>query len=157
MGPGLKGLELKITPSTGSLLVRGSAPDLDGIFAQAEDKGFFCRAKHPEIATKARTAPLVPSVARQVVGKINAGLSALSASQMDIPSTAFVVLIAHAVREMAKGRLTTPSWFTALWFAASIYNGELSGLGNGKGFGRQSGEAGKGNSLDSSGNTVPHD
>ena len=124
--PGLKGMEIRATPETGSLLIQGTSPDPNTIFALAEEKGLFARAKIPPRPA----GPIVHRLSRAVVSGINDGIRKVTANQLDIPSAAFLALVIHAVREIARGNLTTPSWFTALWFAASIYNGDLKGLGS---------------------------
>lgn len=137
LASGLGSCELTLTPASGSLLIRGERPDLEKIFALAEKKGLFSRAESP--LKQEKSGSVVPEVSRQIVSRINGGIQALTFGQLDLSLAAFVLLIGHALREIARGNLTAPSWFTALWVASNIYS---SGIRH-KAFGQETGDRGE--------------
>ncbi len=116
-------LNVSVRPETGSIVLQGPELDLEKIRAAAQKKGWF------EIADNDAPLPkgnLVSYYARQVVGRVDSGLRQLTGERLDMPSSVFAVLVIHAVREIAKGNLRTPSWFTALWFASTLYTRDFS-------------------------------
>lgn len=125
----LKGMKANVSPVTGSLVVRGPSLDLDRLFALAESKGLFAGAVCPTPKSSAEPSCRVSALASRTVSLINNGLKIITGNQLDLSSTAFVLLIIHACREILKGNLAAPSWFTALWFATNIYNSSLKGTG----------------------------
>ena len=63
---------------------------------------------------------------RNMVERIDRTIRKVSSNHLDMGSSVFLLLIFHALREVAAGNLVVPSWFTALWFASSIYNRKFS-------------------------------
>ncbi|WP_462268794.1 HMA2 domain-containing protein [Desulfobacter sp.] len=125
----LKGMKADVSPVTGSLVVWGLSLDLDRLFALAESKGLFARAVCPTSESSAEPSCRISALASRTVSLINTGLKKITKNQLDMSSTAFVLLVIHACREILKGNLTAPSWFTALWFATNIYNNNMKGAG----------------------------
>ena len=110
-------------PVTGSLVIKDFSTDIDAVVSFAESKGFFKIEKEENHNFK---GPFIGSFTHSIVDRLNNGIKRLTKNQLDISSSVFTLLIIHALREVAKGNLTAPSWFTAIWFASNIYQRDFS-------------------------------
>jgi hypothetical protein len=120
------GAEVRVRPLTGSILVQGPDIDLSALSGLALENGIFLLENPAGPVTVAR-------IARRQVKKVDAGIRKWTAGGLDMAGSVFVILILHAMREIIRGNLVMPSWFTALWFATTIYNRDFFRPGEGGG------------------------
>ncbi len=111
-----------VNPVTGSVVFQDQALDFESIVEYAENEHLF-KMKTRQCSGGNQVAE---SAKKQFKG-LNTGFLKLTGNRMDLSSSVFLVLIVHAVREIARGNLTVPSWFTALWLATTIYNRNFFG------------------------------
>jgi len=116
---------IQANPATGSMLLQGPDLTLD-ILAGAGRSGNLFRLVPPGAPTPA----LITRHARRQVRRVDTGIRRLTGNSLNLSGTLFLVLIGHAMTEIIQGRLVLPSWFTALWFATTLYNRELWGPGS---------------------------
>ncbi|ACN17190.1 conserved hypothetical protein [Desulforapulum autotrophicum HRM2] len=113
---------IRINSVTGSLLLECPDLDLDSVVRHGQKNGLFRLNIHGS------QAPVtVARVARTQIKRIDDGIRKLSCGILDMPGSVFVLLIAHAMREIMRGKLALPNWFSALWIASTIYNREFYG------------------------------
>lgn len=128
--------EVRAVPLTGSLVLYQGKPagtlDLAAMGDWARKENLFSLESGPGQAGP-RAGNLMGRHSRTIVERINRALGKISGNHLDMESSVFLILIIHALREVAAGRLTAPSWFTALWFASSIYNRKFSDAWGGDG------------------------
>lgn len=115
---------IRANPVTGTVLLADPALDMDAVAAVGRSENLFRFTP----ASSVSPAPLTRHVRTQV-HRIDSIVRTLTANQLDLSGSVFVVLVTHAIREIVQGNLTTPSWFTALWFATSLYNRDVGGPG----------------------------
>ena len=113
---------IHVNPVTGSVLLKEPAIDLDAVVRCGRSKKLF-RMKTNEEPGPGNAA----TIAQKQVRRIDAGIRTLTSGSLDISGSLFIILILHALREIFRGNLSTPSWFTALWFASTIYNRNFFG------------------------------
>ncbi|THB74975.1 MAG: hypothetical protein D3926_20840 [Desulfobacteraceae bacterium] len=114
-----------VYPTTRSMVIEAPDLDIDTVYQYAESEQLFTPAP-------ARTPQknVVASVATTYFNRFDQGLRTLTSNRLDVSSSVFMVLIIHACREILNGNLRTPSWFTALWFASTIYNRDFLNSGH---------------------------
>jgi hypothetical protein len=115
---------LRVNPVTGTVLLADPALDMDAVAAVGWSENLFRFTPEPPVSP----APATRHVRKQV-DRIDGIVRTLTANQLNLSGSVFLVLVIHAIREIVQGNLTAPSWFTALWFASSLYNRDLSGPG----------------------------
>lgn len=115
-----------VNPVTGSAVFQDQKLDVESVVQYAKNEHLFMMEQNH---TPARN--LVPGSAQKQFKRLNKGILDLTGNRLDIASSVFLVLIFHAIRELVRGNLTAPSWFTALWFATTIYNRDFLGYGEG--------------------------
>ncbi|MFO7748657.1 MAG: hypothetical protein R6V54_01050 [Desulfobacteraceae bacterium] len=108
---------IRVSPLTGTVVLVDQDLDLQAVARFGRKQKLFALHPHGSFPKKD-----VFDLVAGVVGRMNSGLRRITANRMDIKGTVFVLLIFHAARELALGRLRTPSWFTALWVASTLYN-----------------------------------
>jgi hypothetical protein len=116
---------IQANTATGSILFQGPDLTLDTL-AGAGRSGNLFRLVPPDAASPA----LVTRHARRQVKRIDTGIRRLTGNSLNLSGSVFLVLIGHAMTEIIQGRLVLPTWFTALWFATTIYNREWIGPGS---------------------------
>jgi hypothetical protein len=118
---------IRVNPVTGSVLLKDHALDMDAVAAVGRSENLF------RLTPESIESPDSPSLAtrhvRTQVHKIDGLIRKLSANHLNMSGSVFLVLVIHAIREIVQGNLTAPSWFTALWFATSLYNRDFAGPG----------------------------
>lgn len=116
---------IRVNRVTGSLLLEDPGLDLDAVVRHGSENGLF------RMNARADQVPVtVARVARTQVNRIDDCIRKLTGGTLDMPGSVFVLLIVHAMREIIRGELAIPSWFTALWFASTIYNRDFYGPGS---------------------------
>lgn len=109
-----------IHPGAGSLIVMDRELDPDSILEYGKTQGLF------ELKEGKRPGEdLAYGHSRRYIKKLNSGIRKISGNRLDISSTFFFLLIFHAMREIIRGNLVLPSWFSALWFASTLYNRDI--------------------------------
>ncbi len=116
---------IQANPLTGSILLQGAHLTPDAL-AEAGRSGNLFHLIPPDAASPA----LVTRHTRRQVKRIDTGIRRLTGDSLNLSGSVFLVLIGHAMNEIIQGRLVLPSWFTALWFASTIYNREWWGTGS---------------------------
>ncbi|MFH1152998.1 MAG: hypothetical protein V1793_04195 [Pseudomonadota bacterium] len=115
---------IRVNSVTGSLLLEDPDINLDAVAGYGLSRNLF------RLETRTGSGPgSVARVARTQVRRIDSGIRKLTSGNLDMSGSVFVVLIIHAMREIMSGNLAVPSWFTALWFASTIYNRDFYGPG----------------------------
>ena len=116
---------IRVNPVTGSVLLEDPALDADAVAAAARSENLFrLRPGIPD------SPPLVTRHVRTQVHRMDKIIRTLTGNHLNMSGSVFLALVFHAIREIVRGNLTPPSWFTALWVAASLYNGNFSGPGS---------------------------
>jgi hypothetical protein len=95
-----------------------SLEDLNSVAAYSEMTGLFKLA-----LPAADSASLAQSLAVGFAG-LNESVKGLSSGMVDIPTLAFVGLLAVSVVQMSEGVVAVPA-ITALWYASSILKDQL--------------------------------
>ncbi len=116
---------IQANPATGSILLQGTNLTLEAIAGAGRSQNLF-RLVLPDAASPT----LVSRHARRQVKRIDTGIRRLTGNSLNLSGSVFLVLIGHAMNEIIQGRLVLPSWFTALWFATTLYNREWWGPGS---------------------------
>ena len=129
--------ELRMNPRTGSVVLEDQEIDPEAIRQFAERSGMFKLQVEPT-----PSGNIVVSHSKKIVERIDKGIRKLTENRLDMSSSVFVVLVVHALREVAKGNLTAPSWFTALWFASTLYSRDFSAPGGEDGHAHDDGGSG---------------
>lgn len=118
---------LAANPQTGSLLFEADAVDAGEIAGYAAENGIFAL----------QTAPVENRpILHGVIGPVRQAdrvLRSLTAGKIDLPSGIFLGLLASGLYQLARGRISQPPWYTALWYAfglATMYAVEKSVKGN---------------------------
>ncbi len=118
---------IRANPVTGTVLLADHALDMDAVAAVGRSENLF------RLTPESIESPDSPSLAtrhvRTQVHKIDGLIRKLTANHLNMSGSVFLVLVIHAIREIVQGNLTAPSWFTALWFASSLYNRDFTGPG----------------------------
>ncbi|MCG8686591.1 MAG: hypothetical protein MI892_17055 [Desulfobacterales bacterium] len=127
---------IRVNPVTGSLVLQDPRVDLDAVVGFARDTQLFELVRQaPSTGYPVTCYPVTynPVVyhARRYVKSLENGIHRLTGGRLDMGSSVFLTLLIHAMREIAKGNLKTPSWFTALWIASNIYMKDFNGTGEG--------------------------
>jgi len=115
---------IRANPVTGTVLLADPALDMDAVAAIGRSENLFMLTPAPPVSP----IPAIRHVRTQV-NKIDGFFRTLTANQLDLSGSVFLVLVIHAIREIVQGNLTAPSWFTALWVASSLYNKDFTGQG----------------------------
>jgi hypothetical protein len=103
---------------TGSILFQGKHVDREAVTRFGRDSDLF------RIAS---TMP-APALARRISAPLTTlddTIKRLSAGQLDLPGALFILLLFTAVYEIARGRLRTPPWYTAFWYAFGLFTKTL--------------------------------
>jgi hypothetical protein len=115
---------LRVNPVTGTVLLADPALDMDAVAAVGRSENLFRFTPESPVSP----APVTRHIRTQV-HRIDHMVRTLTANQLDLSGSVFLGLVIHAIREIVQGNLTAPSWFTALWFASSLYNRDCNGPG----------------------------
>lgn len=113
----LDDVDIMVRPVTATVILTGPKIDIKRVARCGRRRGHFVLADPHRAACNS-----VFEVAAGVVNGMNTGLKRITASRLDVSGTVFILLIFHAARELLRGNLRTPSWFTALWVASTLYN-----------------------------------
>ncbi len=114
-------------PVTGSILLQDPNLDLDVLASEGLSRKLFRLEVHNE-----HSPALVTRHARSQVRRIDSGIRKLTDNRLNLSGSVFLILILHAMAEIIRGNLAVPSWFSALWFATTLYNREWMGFGSDK-------------------------
>lgn len=118
---------IRVNPLTGTVLLKDHALDMDAVAAVGRSENLFRLT--PESIESTGSPSLATSHVRAQVHRIDRLIRKLTANHLNMSGSVFLVLVIHAIREVVQGNLTAPSWFTALWFASSLYNRDFTGPG----------------------------
>jgi len=111
---------VSVRPITGTLVLKDQELNLESFAKFGQSKGLFLlkTGKTP------RRNP-VSGHSKLYIKKLNHGIRTITGGRLDMSSSIFFLLIVHAMREILRGNLALPSWFTALWFASTLYNRDI--------------------------------
>jgi hypothetical protein len=134
--PGVEKVE--VNPLTGSVLVLHrldlkSLEDLKSMAAYSEMTGLFKLAMLPTV----NSVSIAQSLADGFAG-LNENVKELSSGIVDVPTLAFVGLLAVSIVQMSEGVVAVPA-ITALWYASSILKDQLQGNREGSATKKQGG------------------
>jgi hypothetical protein len=106
--------DLAATPLTGSVLFIGENLDAGEIAAYASEHKLFhlTTAEPPSL-------PLMHSLV-QPVASIDRSLRTITGGKLDLPSGIFFALLGTGIYQLARGRFSTPPWYTAFWYAFGL-------------------------------------
>ncbi len=107
---------ISVSPTTATILLADPALDLEAVTLYSREIELF------DVNTQG--SPFESSVlnlAATLVDGMDSGIRRITGNRLEIVGTVFLVLIVHAVRELIRGNLKTPSLFTALWMAYTLY------------------------------------
>jgi hypothetical protein len=109
----LAGIErVEANPLTGSLLLVHST-DVDAIAEHALANDLFRLLGPPG------QLPLARKI-RAAYHRLNERVENFSRGELDIPSLSVLALLGLGASEIARGRLVTPAWYLAFWYALAI-------------------------------------
>ncbi|MCM2284994.1 MAG: hypothetical protein NDI81_09450 [Desulfobacula sp.] len=117
-----------IRPGTGSMVLKDPNLDLEALARFGQSQGLFLLETGK---TSSRTP--VTGHSKRYIKKLNHGIRKISGGRLDMSSSIFFLLIFHAMGEIIRGNLALPSWFTALWFASTLYNRDILNSGDADG------------------------
>ena len=123
----VKGVDsIEVSPMTGSVLMRMSAP-FEAIDA-ARPADLFNVVEAPQAAEGA--TGLQTSVSA-LFGSIDDRIKSVTGKGVDLAGLAFLGLVAAGIYQIARGNFTAPAWYTAFWYAFGVFG--KSGKKNGEG------------------------
>ena len=108
---GIKGVE--VNPLTGSVLFMHRISK-NAITKHAEAKALF------RLVEKAEESTLSSSISR-AFEDLNKQVSSFTGRELDIPTLAFLGLLAIGIFQISRGNFTAPAWYTAFWYALNIF------------------------------------
>ncbi len=118
-------ITIRVNPVTGTVLLKDHALDMDAVAAVGRSENLF------RLTLESKDSPsLATRHVRKQAHRIDGLIRKFTANNLNMTGSVFLVLVIHAIREIAQGNLTAPSWFTALWFATSLYNRDFAGPGD---------------------------
>nr|NJM03101.1 hypothetical protein [Desulfobacula sp.] len=117
-----------IRPETGSMVLADPNLDLETLARFGQSQGLFLLE-----TGKSPSRNLVAGHSKRYIEKLNHGIRKISRGRLDMSGSIFFLLIFHAMGEIIRGNLALPSWFTALWFASTLYNRDLLNSGDADG------------------------
>jgi len=103
---------------TGSILFQGRNATAEAVARFGSENGLF------DIRPALPAAPLTKRIAAPLAA-VDRGLRQVSAGQIDLPGTLFILLLFVALYEIARGRFRTPPWYTAFWYAFGLFTKTL--------------------------------
>jgi hypothetical protein len=122
---GCSGIEtVEVNPVSGSILIV-HASDIEKIAEYARNKNIFnLKNNRPEPANLHRT---VSKAFKDINGKIKG----ITGGDMDIAGAAFLTLLGLGIYQISRGNFIAPAWYTAFWYALSIFlmSGNKEGQG----------------------------
>jgi hypothetical protein len=107
---------ITINSTTGSLLFVNDIIDTDVIAEWAEANTLFKVSeseKGPNLTALAITKPL---------GNADAWIKRFTGGDVDLPGMIFVSLLATGIYQLLRGKVTSPPWYTAFWYALGIFS-----------------------------------
>jgi hypothetical protein len=117
---GLSGLRkfqnLTANPFTGSLLFIGENIDAAEIAEYARERELFHM-----ITAGSPNLPLMLSLV-QPVTSIDRSLRKITGGKIDLTSGIFFALLGAGIYQLARGRFSTPPWYTAFWYAFGLFS-----------------------------------
>jgi hypothetical protein len=109
---------IRANATTGSILFQGENATAEAVAAFGRDNDLF-------VIQPALPAPSLAKRISTPLASCNRSLQQLSAGQIDLPGAVFVLLLITALYEIARGRLRTPPWYTAFWYAFGLFTKSL--------------------------------
>ncbi|MGD9251026.1 MAG: hypothetical protein PVG19_07365 [Desulfobacterales bacterium] len=109
---------IRINALTASILFKGNKATAEAVAEFGEGNRLFA-------ITSGMPAP---SMAKRIAAPLTAcdrSLKSISAGQVDLPGTLFILLLFTALYEIARGRFRTPPWYTAFWYAFGLFTKAL--------------------------------
>lgn len=101
---------------TGTLLIEDSRLDLQALDRFAEQEGLF-RLHHTRLPAR----PFAAQVAAPIE-TVSSKIRKLTGGELDMPGALFIVLLTTGLIEIARGRLSSPPWYSAFWYAFGLYS-----------------------------------
>ncbi len=109
-----EGGHLEAHPLTGSLLFCADRLDAQAVADFGRKQGLF--NLHTEAPPR---RPIMHDVVKPVAG-LDRSLAQITGGRIDLPSGIFLALLGFGIYEIAKGRWTSPPWYTAFWYAFGL-------------------------------------
>jgi hypothetical protein len=109
-----------VRPITGTLVLKDQGLDLEALANFGQSQGLFLLE-----TGKTPCRNLVTGHSKLYIKKLNHGIRTITGGRLDMSSSIFFLLVVHAMREIIRGNLALPSWFTAPWFASTLYNRDI--------------------------------
>jgi hypothetical protein len=106
---------VEVSPLTGSVLVRHSAP-LAEIIDASRLRELFTIREDPQ----AEAATLHDSVSN-LFGSIDGRIKGFTGKSVDLAGLAFLALVGAGVYQIARGNFAAPAWYTAFWYALGVF------------------------------------
>jgi hypothetical protein len=104
------------TPLTGSVLFMAEGLNPEKIAAHARDQQLF------DLTTaEPSSLPLMHRMA-QPLERLDRSLRTITAGKIDLPSGIFFALLGTGIYQLARGRFSTPPWYTAFWYAFGLFS-----------------------------------
>jgi Heavy metal associated domain 2 len=108
--------QLEMNPVTGGVLFIDEFTEASAIGEYAREQGLFDLKLEPT-----ESAPLMQTVAAPVA-RIDELMKGLTRGRIDLASSLFLTLVGFGIYEIARGKLTTPPWYTAFWYALGLFS-----------------------------------
>jgi hypothetical protein len=107
---------ITINSITGSLLFVNDVIDPNAITDWAEANTLFKVSeplKRPKMTALAITRPL---------GNVDAWIKRFTGGDVDLPGMIFMSLLMLGIYQLLRGKVTSPPWYTAFWYALGIFS-----------------------------------
>ncbi len=108
------GARPQANPETASLLFVGEAAAVTQVADLGRREGLF------ELRGHAPFRPPLMHAAIQPVAGLNRSLQRATGGRIDLPSGIFLMLLGFGIYEILRGRLSSPPWYTAFWYAFGL-------------------------------------
>lgn len=112
---------VQVNPMTGSVLLTDARGiDLDAVRTWAEERELF-RIHMPDPEAGALEGKTLAQKVAEPFQRLDTRIKNFTGGQIDIPTVAFVYLVLAGLYQVNKGSLAAPSWYTAFWYAFSLF------------------------------------
>jgi hypothetical protein len=104
----------RTNPLTGSVLICADAIDREELADFGRAQGLF------DLQTQSGSRrPVMHDMVKPVAG-LDRSLTLLTGGRVDLASGVFLTLLGFGIYEIARGRWTSPPWYTAFWYAFGL-------------------------------------
>ena len=109
---------IEVNPLTASVLFIHNL-NKEAIAGFAEENKLFRLVEKPKESSGDSTS--LSKQISEVFKNLNKEVSGFTGRELDIPTLAFLGLLALGIFQISRGNFTAPAWYTAFWYALNIF------------------------------------